>query len=331
VADQVPVVLVDGDDPVLVAEAVMATVVDLLGDADRSLAVETYSGEDLDLATVADACATPPMLSDRRIVVVRDVGRWSTDEVAPLVAYLEDPLPTTTLVLAAGAGQTPAKLSAAAKALGRVEQTRVESRQAEQWLRQRIAGSALSLDAEAGTLVREHLGEDHSRLLALLEVLTAAYGEGALLSARDVEPYLGQAGSVAPWTFTDAVDNGETQKALAAMHRLLDAGARHPLVMLAVLHRHVQSLLRVDSPSIRSEADAAEALGIAKGRSTFPARKARDASRKWGSDRIAEAVGLVADAEVDLKGASGLPAETVLEVLVARLCRLAGTSAGRRG
>ena len=50
---------------------------------------------------------------------------------------------------------------------------------------------------------------------------------------------------------------------------------------------------------------------------------------------MAEAIGLVADAEVDLKGASAWPAEAVLEVLVARLCRLArarggaGAAAGR--
>jgi DNA polymerase-3 subunit delta len=332
VADRPAVVLIDGDDPALVSEAVTGAVADLLGGADRSLSLELYAGEDVDLAAVADSCATPPMLSDRRIVVVREVGRWSSDEVAPLVRYLDDPLASTTLVLAAGGGQIPPKLAAAAKQLGRIQQTKVDSREADRWLRQRLGSSGMHFDEAAAAAVRSHLGEDLSRSIALVEVLAAAFGEGAELSEADVRPYLGQPGSVAPWTLTDAIDRGATAPALEAMHRLLEAGQRHPLVVLAVLHRHVQSLLKVDSPSIRNDAEAADALGITKGRSTFPAKKARDTSRRWGSARIAEAVGLLADAEVDLKGASAWPPEAVLEVLVARLCRLGGSTAaaGRR-
>jgi DNA polymerase-3 subunit delta len=321
------VVLVDGDDPTLVADAVRQVVDDLVGVGNRELMVEDHRGDEVDLAIVADSCATPPFLGERRIVVVRDVGRFTTEQIVPLLEYLDDPLPTTTLVLAAGGGTVPPRLAAAARA-GRVVSTRVSSRQAGDWIRSRLRGAPLRFDAEAERLIAAHLGEDVSRLTALLQVLSAAYENGAFLGASDVQPYLGEAGPVAPWDFTDAIDAGRTEDGLQAMHRLLDGGQRHPLVVLATLHRHVQSLLRVDDPSIRTEAQAAEVLGIAKGRSTYPARKALAASRQWGSDRIGEAIGLVADAEVDLKGASGCPEELVLEVLVARLCRLARAGGG---
>ena len=162
-------------------------------------------------------------------------------------------------------------------------------------------------------------------------MLVAAYGEGSRVGPEEVEPYLGEAGAVAPWTFTDAIDAGRTEDALVQLHRLLDGGDRHPLVVLAILHRHVQGLLRLDDPSIQSEAQAASALGIAPGRSTFPAKKALAASRRWGSRGVAEAIGLVADAELGLKGASAWPGEAILEVLVARLCRLARAGSGGGG
>ena len=66
-------------------------------------------------------------------------------------------------------------------------------------------------------------------------------------------------------------------------------------------------------------------------RSAYPAKKALGTARRWGSAAIAEAVGLVADAELDLKGASAWAPEAVLEVLVARLCRLARATAGSSG
>jgi DNA polymerase-3 subunit delta len=317
------VVFVDGDDPVLVSNEVSRVVDELVGDGDRTLAVEDFAAEEVDVAAVADACATPPFLSDRRIVVVRDAGRFTTDEVKPLLAYLDDPLPTTTVVLAAGGGALAPKLSAAVKAGGQVIGTKVTSREAGAWIHGQVRRANLHLDPDAEALMAAHLGEDVSRTGALLEVLNAAYGDGARLGPAEVAPYLGEAGSVAPWDFTDAIDAGDADLALRLLHRLLGAGERHPLVVLAILHRHVQSLLRVDSPDIRSEAQAAAAMGIAPGRSTYPAKKALTAAGRWGSTGIAEAVGLVADAEVGLKGAMAWPEDAILEVLVARLCRLA--------
>ncbi len=317
-----PVTLVEGSDTTIVSEALANVLDEELGPEDRSLALEDFAGEEVDLAAVAEACATPPFLAGRRVVVVRDVGRWNTEEVAPLLAYLEDPLDTTALVLVAGGGQTPPKLAAAVKARGRVVSTAVDSRKAGDWVLERIHASGLGLDNAAAGALRDHLGEDVGRLVPILEVLGAAYGKGGRLSLEDIEPYMGQAGTVTPWAFTDSIDAGDVEAALRHLHRLLEGGARHPLVVLAILHRHVTSLMRVDSPSIRTEVEAAAAMGIAKGRSTFPAKKALRSARQWGSASIAEAVGLVADAEVDLKGDSAWPPEAVLEVLVARLCRL---------
>lgn len=324
------VTLIEGSDPTLVAEAMSRVVDELVGSEDRSLAVEDYSGDEVDLAAVADSCATPPFLVGRRVVVIRDIGRWNTDEVAPLLAYLEDPLDTTALVLVAGGGTTPAKLAAAAKAKGRVVSTAVDSRKAGDWIRERVRESGLGLDGAATAALERHLGEDASRLVPILSVLEAAFGAGASLGLDDIAPYMGEAGSVTPWSLTDSIDAGDVEAALTKLHRLLEGGDRHPLVVLAILHRHVTSLLRVDGPAIRTEAQAAEAMGIAKGRSTFPAKKALRSAQQWGSANIAEAVGLVADAEVDLKGDSAWPEAAILEVLVARLCRLARARPSRR-
>lgn len=319
-----PVWLIDGDDPVLVAEAARATIDDLVGDADRSLVVEELGGEESDLAAVAEAAATPPFLADRRIIVVRDVGRFATEELAPLLAYLESPLDSSTVVLVSGGGRPAPKLMAAVKAHGHAVGTAVRGRFAKTWVQDRIRAAPVVLDGRAAAVVEAHLGEDVSRLSALLEVLTASFPAGSRLSPGDIAPYLGEAGSVAPWDLTDAIDSGQTEVALGALRRLLDAGDRHPLVVHAIVARHVGSLLRVDGPQITSEAAAADAMGIARGRSTFPAKKALTSARRYGSSRIAEGIGLVADAEVALKGGRGAgDDETILEVLTARLCRLA--------
>ncbi len=101
-----PVVLVKGEDPVLLADAVRDAVEDALDGDDRELATEDLGGDDLTVGAVIDAAMTPPFLTARRVLVVRDVGRWASDALEPLLDYLAAPLDSTSLVLVAGGGQT---------------------------------------------------------------------------------------------------------------------------------------------------------------------------------------------------------------------------------
>jgi DNA polymerase-3 subunit delta len=324
--------LVMGEDPSLVGEAVSRLVSQLVGGAERSLVVEDYSGEDVDLAAVAAGCRTPPFLAEHRVVVVRDAGRFSSEQVSPLVSYLEEgALPTTKLVVAAGGGQLAPKLVSAFKSHGsaQVVTTDVSPKEAPRWLAERLSVTPVKLTPPAVALVGQHLGEDLGRLSSLIAVLEAAYGRGARVGPKELEPYLGQPGSVPPWDLTDAIDKGDAERALVLLRRLLAAGDRHPLVVHAILHRHFANILRVQSPLVTSEAEAAEALGIQKGRSTFPAKKALDAARRLGAARAGDAILALAEAELALKGKLEWGPELVLEVLVARLCRL--SRAGRAG
>jgi DNA polymerase-3 subunit delta len=98
------------------------------------------------------------------------------------------------------------------------------------------------------------------------------------------------------------------------------------MVVLASLHNHVQRMLALDGAEVRTDKDAAALLGM-RG-STYPAKKALDQARRLGSAKVGQAVGLLAAADVDLRGARDWPDELVLEVLVARLANL-GRSARR--
>ena len=108
---------------------------------------------------------------------------------------------------------------------------------------------------------------------------------------------------------------------MSALQRMMSAGERHPLQIMATLHGHYARMLRLDGAAVRDEAQAAEVLGM-KG-STFPAKKALTQARRLGHDGVVDAIRLLAQADLDLrKFAKDWPEELVMEVLVARLSRL---------
>lgn len=324
-AEPTSVHLVKGDDQSLVDEAALALIHRLVGDEDPTLVVEDHRAPDLELVAVLDACSTPPFLASRRVVVVRDIGQLPTSDADQLAGWMAQPLATTSLVLVSGGGTTPPRLANAARKSGQVVDATVPAAREprSRWLAQRLRAAPVNLDTRAATRLGDHLGEDLGRLTGLVDSLAAAYGVGARISLDQLEPFLGEAGTVAPWELTDAIDQGDSETALTVLHRMLEAGQRYPLVVMAILHRHYASMLRLDGREVASAADAAQALGL---KSSFVAGKALAQGRRLGSEGVAAAITTLAAADLDLRGASGWPPEVVLEVLVARLSRLAPRS-----
>jgi len=325
-----PVHLVKGDDEVLLRDAAHRVIHALTGDLDAGLAVEEVGRErfappDASESTIiplVDAAQTPPFLTDRRVVVGRDVELFTkAAQVAPLVDYLADPLPTTSLVLVWSGGRIPKTLTDAVAASGGVVVDTSPGRKLAGWIDDQVAASGLRLDRSATERLGQWLGDDPQRLVGVLATLVGSFGEGARLGVDDLEPFLGEGGGVPPWELTDALDRGDIRTSLAKLHRMSAGGGRHALQIMATLQNHYGRMLMLDGAEVAGEKDAARVLGV-KG-STFPARKALTQARKLGHDGVVRAVDLLAGADLDLRGGKAWPDDLVLEVLVARLARLA--------
>ena len=89
---------------------------------------------------------------------------------------------------------------------------------------------------------------------------------------------------------------------------MIGGGERHPLQVMAILHSHYG---RLAGPRRRRRArprrSAAAALGIKPG---FPARKALEQYRRLGRHGGARAIDLLAQADLDLRGATDWPTTT---------------------
>lgn len=327
--------LVHGADPSLVSRALSELLVELSGEEGRISEVEEYSpGDDsdegggrVDLSPVLEALSTPAWLSEHRVVVVRDAGAITAAQAAELAAVLHASPTENILVLSAeGRSVPPALVKAVRETGGSLLDTDPgrTTRSRSDWLEGRLKRSAVHLDAASRRRLAEHIGEDAARLDPILERLAATYGEGSKIGPEELEPLLGEEGSVPPWELIDAIDAGDGDGAVRALRRLLRAGGRHPVQVVGSLHRHVSAMLRLDgADDVTSAEEAADVLKMA----AFPARKVLAQARRLGHDRIVRAVEVVAEADADLRGRLAWPPELVLEVAVARLAQLSRQTA----
>jgi DNA polymerase-3 subunit delta len=343
------VYLVKGSDPGLIGRALKELLERLAGGGDAddgvtgtSAHVEEYwpeagggdpssdgggegraggSSARFNVAPILEALETPAFLYDRRVIVVRRAGALDAQQAKRLAAYLADPLPCSTLVLVADDKSTSAGLDKAVKAAGEVIDVSTPSNAGGRrtWIDGELRRAGVTLDKDARSLLDATIGEDVSSLPNILANVAGAYGDCAKVTAAQLEPFLGESGSVAPWALTDAIDAGDMAGAIDALSRLSSAGERHPLAILPSLHRHFGGMLALDGLTI-DESGAARLLGM----SPFPAGKLLRQGRRLGTERIESAVLLLADADLDLRGRTELSSEAVMEILVGRLARLSG-------
>ena len=319
--------LFHGADPVLLSSAVSEKVRELIGDGDRSLMLDEFV-DDYVMGSVIESASTPPFFTDRRVVVVHQHDGTNVEDVDALAAYIREEAEFTDLVVVWHKGKILKALADAVKAAGGrsidvMPPTRAADRRS--WWEEQVAVAGLTLDAKAMGLLVEWLGEDVGRFDGVARTLASTYGT-AVITADKLEPFLGERGDVKPWDLTDAIDGGNATKALMVARRMMTAGERHPLQIMAQLHNHFARLAKLDGPSVQSVGDA-EALTGAKG---FQAEKALKAYRNLGSSGLRRAFDLLATADLDLRGRTGLENDVVMDVLVARLAKLAAPAGRRR-
>ena len=144
--------LLTGDDESLMRTAVSELVDELVGDGDRSMMVDEFDSEDYELRIVVDAAQTPPFLSDKRVILARNVSRFNTDDLTGLLGYLDNPLDCSDLVLAEGGeGRLSKKLVDAVKAVGAIIDTAPPKKAADRgtWIRDQIKHAGLRIEPRA--------------------------------------------------------------------------------------------------------------------------------------------------------------------------------------
>lgn len=318
--------LISGDDTLISLE--LTSLVDrLVGDQDRSMMVDDFDCSDSNfvLGAVIDALTTMSLFMERKVVVVRHLHDLDAGFVESFVAAVDNCIPEVDLVMTVTGKLTKAIADAAKRGKAQTIGAAVVSGQKERtsWVEERLVEAGFSYSADVARVISTWFGSDHARISGLISTLKSAYGEGAKLTRTDVEVFLGEAGSVAPWDLTDAIDAGDPNKALVMLHRMMIDS--HPMQILALLANRYAQMMKIDGRGVRTAEDAVAILGG----KPFTAKKVLEQYQRLGSAGISRAMSLLATADVDLRGGKDWTPEMVMEVLVARLARLGGAANAR--
>ncbi len=329
-----PVYLFHGEDDFL-KDARTRELVDAAVDpATRDFNLELRRGGELDAETLDALLGTPPMLAERRVVVVREVDKLKKDARALLMKYLSRPAPDTILVLVAPAGAKSDK--ALADRATAVEFAPLTGDRLPKWIvyhAESVLGRRITPDAVA--LLVEAVGADLSQLAVELEKL-ASFAPGEI-DERAVAEVVGVRRGESLGALLDAVGAKDATTALALIPGVLLQPKTSAVSI--VMNLTTQTLAMAYGAAARATGIPSRALfdeymSLLKESGAFPGRPwgeavtawARNTDR-WSVSELDTALHALLSADEALKETRLSSDEQLLTSLVLSLC---GTGSTRR-
>jgi DNA polymerase-3 subunit delta len=302
--------------------------------ATRDFNLELRRGSELDAETLDSLLSTPPMLAERRVVVVRDVDKLKKDARALLTRYLAHPAGDTVLVLVAPSGaKADAPLADRSTA---VEFAPLTGDRLPKWVSyhaETVLGRAIT--PAAASLLVEAVGADLAQLAVELEKLASFTAD--TIDERAVSEVVGVRRGESVGDLLDAVAAKDASAALALIPDVLQQPKTSAVSI--VMNLTTQMLAMGYGVAARAAGTPARALfneymALLKESGAFPGRPWGDAvntwtrnTDRWTASELDAALTALLDADAALKETKLSSDEQLLTSLVLALC---GTSSSWR-
>ncbi len=246
-----PVYLLHGDEDVLKDEAIRALVDSAVGSS-RDFNLDVRFAPDLTPESLHALVNTPPMLADRRAVVLRGVeqlGKRKTKLRDELVRYLASPNPTTILVLVVAAGEEPD--AEIVRATTSVAMEPLTAERVPRWMQHRAATLGITVATDAAELLLKAVGNDLTTLSRELEKLAAlTAGTGRPVTAEDVSSLVGVRRGETVFDLVEAALERRVARAAQLVEPVLEQAGMSGVKIISLLGTHL-----VGTALARSERD----------------------------------------------------------------------------
>jgi len=176
-----------------------------------------------------------PMMSERRVVRIRDFGRLRESDEETLIRYLNNPAPSTVMIFIA---DDLDKRKKATKSLLDncvvVDFATLKDAEAKAWARTRFKELKTSADDAVLSEIIGLVGTDVQTLFSEIDKLASAVADTGRIVPEVVDELIGRSRELSNFELGDHLLANNRKRALETLHRLLDDGAE-PVMLIGLI------------------------------------------------------------------------------------------------
>jgi len=206
---------------------------------------DCFNAEDTEARIVVDAASSFPMMADRRVVVLKDVQKFSSGDKEVLLKYIEDPLDSTSLIITAGQVDRRRKFyNRLIESSHWAESKKLYENQAVEWVLGEVKRKGFTISHEAALFLVGHSGTSLWNLYNEIEKVTTFCIDKKKIDIDDVGMVAGMTRKYNTWELTEAVCRKDLKRALRILTKIIDEG-QSPVGIVIDLTRRILILMKI--------------------------------------------------------------------------------------
>ena len=296
-----PIYFLMGDEPYYIDKISDYIEEHILEEAEKGFNQQVMYGRDASIEDIVSAAKRYPMMAERQVIIVKEAQDLSRN-IEKLVAYAENPQPTTVLVFNYKYKKLDKrkKLHKAIAKTGLIyESKKLYENQVLDWIRRVLSGKKYKIEPKASQMLVEFLGTDLSKISNELDKLMLILPKESIISDKHIEDNIGISKDFNNFELRKAVGEKDIVKANRIINYFAENPKNNPLVMtISLLNGYFTQLLSFHGLKDKSKSSVAKTLGV----NPYFVDEYFLAARNYPMRKVAQIIAFLRDADVKSKG-----------------------------
>lgn len=312
-----PLYFLFGEEPYLLRQSLERFKYAVLDPATVDFNYNQYFAGEAEISHVRDAVELLPMMSARRLVILREAQELSEKEWGELEPLLENPVDSTVfVVLASRVDKRKKAIRLLMEKADGVEFKKPYENQVPSWIRYIAADLQVEIDDDAVLLLHKLAGNHLTEIESELRKLTEYVSPRQRIEVADVAAAVSRAREENVFDLTRAIGESDRVKALEHLVHLLDQG-QSEVGIVALVARHLRILMTIKR-GLEQGLFGGKLAQMAQVPPYF-LDQYLDQARRWTLTKLERTLVVLAETDKALKS-SPLSAHIWLENMILKAC-----------
>lgn len=313
-----PLYLFSGEEQFLIDEVVDALIDHAVDPSSKSFNLDIVYGGEIDVKDVVAIASSFPMMSERRVAIVRDADKLASSDASRdiLMRYLDNPVPSTILVcIAPNADMRLAIFKAFGNHGLAVKFQKLHERAVPNWINRHVQKLGRKITYEACDLLLSRVGTSLAELSNEVDKILIYVGDKDFIDVDDVEAVVGFSKIYNIFELQKAIGKRNPTRAIEILEHMLDAG-ESPIYIIVMLTKFFQTVWKVSPLKAKNIPDDKIAAEL----HLYYVSEYTEAARNYAGDAIRKCFEALLEADVKLKSSSEDP-KLIMTVALHRILR----------
>ncbi len=267
-------------------------------------------GRDVDVPTIVSYAKRFPMMANYQVVIVKEAQDLDKPKpkIEELVSYIENPLPSTILVInykykKLDGRKKLAKLIAKKGVL--FESKKLYQNQVQSWITKYIQDKGLSITPKAGALLSEYLGNNLGKIVNEIGKLTINLPEGREIDDVLIEKNIGISKDFNIFELQDALARKDVLKANQIANYFTANPKENPLIKtIILLYGYFSNILFYHRLKDKSRNNVSAKVGV----HPFFVKDLEVAARSYNIAKVVKIISYLREYDLKSKGVDNISA-----------------------